>query len=122
MRNPYLSTKKKRETIALALEKLAAEHGASSVRRASSYSTRLLNVTISTGAYWVSINLDGNSGNNVFLGNWNTEGKARYPADFGFTINGSVNEYHFGKATTYAGTPEQLCAAIGAGLRRIATL
>jgi len=121
MRTKYLSTTAKREGVAARLASIAESLGATT-KRDSMMSSRRIVLRLHHGDYWVMISLDGDSRCEGFLGHWNTEHGARYPKNFGFTVHGSVNEYHYGKATTCVDTPEQFYAAIEAGLVRCVEL
>lgn len=57
------------------------------------------------GPYRVSGGFDGSAGGKrvgAFLGHWHTElgSGAKYPKTFGHTIGGTINQYHYAKATT----------------------
>lgn len=120
-----LSTKAKREAIAAQITEIAASEGAT-VRRDPStwaYAPRKILLRISINSYWVAISLDGDSYAGSFLAHWNTDGHiARYPDDFGFVVRGSVNTFHYGKATTCCDTLEQFYEAVRRGLARCKSL
>jgi hypothetical protein len=120
MRVKELSTKKKREGVAAQLAEIARSLNATCQHEEAIFDPRRIYLRLRLGDYWVAISLDGNSHCGGFLGHWNTEARARYPTDFGFTVHGSVNEFHYGKATTCCDTLPEFYAAIEAGLVRCA--
>lgn len=139
MRSKEVSTVKKREAIAARLTIIAAMNGATCERKSHD---REINLTLRIGHHYVAIGLDGNSTWGV-LGHWSIDGRrwiweseARgldapghwekqyapcFPPAFGFTVRGSVNEYHYCKATTCTEWP-RFFEAIDAGLAEIARL
>jgi len=119
-----LSTVKKRESIVAALICVASRHGAIVERDECISRDREIYLRIRLAQYYVAISLDRDSNCGAFLGHWNTDHNttARFPKDFGFTVQGSVNEYHYGKATTCVETLVRFYAAIEAGLTECAKL
>jgi hypothetical protein len=79
-------------------------------------------VMFAKGDYRLSVDLDGDLPIDCFLGHWYTRGAARYPQDFAATIRGTLNTYHYGKATTHAETFERLAQSIRAGFNALAHL
>lgn len=139
-RSKELSTVAKREAIASELSKIATLCGATVDREEVD---REINLVLRLGHHWVAISLDGDSTWGI-LGHWNIDGRRwisdtglfgwdepghweeqyapRFPGNFGFTVRGSVNEWHYSKATTCPNTLLQLYEAIGAGLSECARL
>lgn len=68
---------------------------------------REIYVVVQIGHYAVSMHFDGDSNVGAFLGHWHMDVTAPnwrdlpvYPRDFAGVIGGSMNEIHWGKATT----------------------
>lgn len=99
------STQAKRKSMMAAIKVMAEEVGAKVV--AERYVDHFgkpteASITLTMGNYRVMMDFDGKNDCRAWLGHWYTESHsdAKYPKDFGYVIGGTVNEYHFGKATT----------------------
>lgn len=113
------STKKAREKALAELKILAAENEASLEVDDLLSDGKHIHLTIAKGAYRVGITLDNIRGLDAFLGHWYTDYKAvaTYPKDFGYTVGGSINNYHWRKATTVQYTWDAFKEKIAAGLK-----
>lgn len=94
-----VSTKAKRSALAKSLKQIAVDNDATTE---ITESASALCLRITKGPYRVGIELNGKSQCDALLAHWYVDFKtdACYPADFGYTIHGSINPYHFRKATT----------------------
>lgn len=110
------STATKRKGLAEAIVAIAKDCGATCEIKQGALAPRALNVSATIGPRSVHMCFDGDSNVGAFLAHWCTHGAATFPRDFGCTIGGTVNKFHFGKATTCVDTPEQLIAHVRAGL------
>jgi hypothetical protein len=109
------ASKRGREQLVNRMRVLAAELGAGFEVRDGYCDRRERACTISGEGFSVFFHFTGGSPVHGYLAHWNTSGGVRFPGEFGFTIRGDVNEYHFCKATTCADTIEEFVAAIRAG-------
>lgn len=118
-------TKGGRESAARRITAIAAKHGAT-VERSNYGGPREVTLSLKLGDFGLLIHLDGASRVGAFLGHWHTNvapfRKVQYPRDFATTIGGSINEYHFRKATTCEETWRGFLRSIDDGLGRLASL
>lgn len=115
----YLSTKAKREALARELEAIAVENGAEFACKPCPLDPKSLRVAITNGPYTVHIDLDGSSQVGALMGHWVARNGARFPEWFG-RVAGSINTYHFHKATTCEDSPGLFKGTIGHCLYDIA--
>ena len=113
-------TQAKRERLASEVTRVAESCGATVTRGQTLEIEKgtLLRLDIAKGPYRLAIDFDGKSKVGAFLGHWHTEtrSEARYPADFGSTVKGTLNTFHFGKATTCEESWSHFVASVEAGL------
>lgn len=116
-----VSTKAKRANLAAQLAALALKHDAVCDIKPGYEPTELC-IALSLGPYRVTIALNGRSHVGAFLAHWHTEicSRATYPKSFGLIISGSINEYHYGKATTCEYDFGGLLRSLGDGLSALA--
>lgn len=112
------ATKDGRAKLVECMQAIALAHGATFKLSEVTWSPRDIGCTISLGDYRVNMHFDGASTVDAFLAHWfrDTSSQAKYPAHFGAICGGSVNNFHFGKATTCTDTFEEFRERIGAGL------
>ena len=116
------STAAKRKALASVILDVAAAHGADAeIVDWSEISPRELSVKISLGDYRCSVDFDGSSAVPGFLAHWHAGAftGAKYPRDFGHVCRGSVNTFHFGKATTCVDTFDELRVTLDRSLDRL---
>jgi hypothetical protein len=113
------ASKRGREQLVNRMQALAVELGAGFGSGPGMLGRRETNCTLSGEGFSVFFHFSAESKVGAYLGHWNAEKEVRFPKSFGSTIRGSVNEYHFGKATTCADTIEEFEAAIRAGFERM---
>ena len=108
-----MSTKAKRSKLVEAVKILAEKHGA-----IIEIDPRLrdIYVCLSLAPYHVSMDFDGSSRVGAFMGHWFTDEHATFPTNVGITCGGSINTFHYGKATTCEDTFEAFLSRLDAGL------
>lgn len=117
MRNKLVSTKDKRLKIANNIKSTAEKLGASITINEDPTE---ITISIKKGHYRISIDLDGKSHVYCFLAHWHTDRTGVvYPKNFDAIIGGSVNPYHYAKATTCEETEEGFLNSIENGLRAL---
>ena len=105
------STRAKRAACAKRLEDIATAKGATWRARHDGCS---IYVTLERDGVSVGVSLDGESRTQSFLAHWGSKRRLCY--SIAADIGGTVNPYHGLKATTFAGTFEDLLARIERGL------
>lgn len=107
------STKAKRRAIAKAIASIAEQTDASVEIKEG---PKAIDISVSKGPYRVMIGLDGRC--DFLSAHWHMDHKsdARYPDGFAGAIGGSVNQYHFRKATKFAESVDEFIASLKAGL------
>lgn len=95
------ATKKGRDICAAHVITMALRLGATFERK-DRPDHREIYLCLAYGPYRVSMHFEGGSQVGAFLGHWHTatSSAATYPKTFAVSIGGTVNEYHWGKATT----------------------
>jgi hypothetical protein len=109
------ASKRGREQLVNRMQALAAELGAAFECGDGWLGRREKNCTISGEGFSVFFQFSADSKVNAYLGHWNSKDGLRFPKSFGSAIGGSVNEYHFSKATTCVNAIDEFEAAIRAG-------
>lgn len=76
---------------------------------------------LSMGPYKLTVDIDGASSVGAFVVHWYMEPDElrQYPPYFDTDIGGTLNEYHFRKATSVATNVEELTRSIDGGLCRL---
>lgn len=116
-------TAKGRERCAAAVEDLAKRMGATGSRSPHyEHAPRRIQLELAFGPYRCSMSFDGDSNVGAFLGHWfvSIDSNARYPKAFGVAINGTVNTYHYSKATTCEGAFWTFLYSLEKGLATLA--
>jgi hypothetical protein len=115
------ATKAGRAALLVRTEKLASDHGAT-IERHEFEDPREIGLYLDLGPYRCMIHFEGGSFVGAFLGHWCTQlaSNAKYPKSF-WAI-GSLNEYHYGKATTCEDTADAFFAKLAQGLELLKPL
>src|SRR5258708_26245381 len=81
-----------------------------------------IDIGLALGPYLVNLSLNGKSNVGAFLGHWHTACKvdAHYPRTFAADIGGSINTFHYGKATTCEDSFGGLLRSLSYGLEALA--
>lgn len=121
-----LRTKKGREAFTSELLALCAKLGVSADREVDPHYPREIKVRIAIGHYRVTVDFDGEEKIDGFMANWYTDvcppnfrELPTYPRDFTCYNLGSINDYHWGKATTVVSTFEALLLAVERSVNRL---
>lgn len=116
------STKAKRTKAAARIADLAERLGVDCTIEPAPLGDRELWVRLAFGPYRCQTDLDGATACTAYLAHWHADHgdqEATYPADFGVTIGGTVNECHRRKATTFADDFDGLLASLQKGFERL---
>lgn len=111
------ATKKGRDICAARIIDLALRLGAT-FERDDRPAERKIYLCLAYGPYRVSMHFEGGSQVGAFLGHWHTvtSSNATYPKTFAISIGGTINEYHWGKATTCQWTFDGFLRSLECGL------
>lgn len=103
------------------IEALAAKYGAT-IEFHEFNAPREIGLDLVFGPYRCMIHFDGGSKVGAFLGHWHVDHKsaATYPVTFGADIQGTINTYHYSKATTCAHSWHAFIWSIENGLAALA--
>ncbi len=107
------STAQKREALFDAIQHLASRYGA---EVSSHKEPREIFMCLSVGPYRVTMDFSGFSKVGAFLGHWFTVGDAKFPKNFGVTIGGTINEFHYEKATSCESNFDDFLVSLEDGL------
>jgi len=115
------ATKAGRAAMVAAIQALAAEIGVA-CEVGASLSPRSARLSLSHGPYSVGMHFAGGSKVGAFLGHWcvhYSDKEARFPDGFGMIVCGTMNNYHYRKATTCVDSFDLFCAAIRGGFAKL---
>jgi hypothetical protein len=115
------ATDKSRKKLLARINELAGSLGAT-VKLHEFNGPREIGLTIKLGPYRCMVEFEGGSHVGAFLGHWHTEmaSSVKYPRNFASTIQGSLNEYHFGKATSCEDTFDGFLRSLSNGFAALA--
>lgn len=115
------ATATSRENLARQVSDLAKRMGAKFERRDGFWAERSISVYLSFGPYRCAADFTAGDKCGAFLGSWYTATKseATYPVTFAADINGTINTYHYSKATTCANSFETFLVSIERGLESL---
>lgn len=111
------ATKKGRDICAARVITMALRLGAT-FERDDRPAEREIYICLAYGPYRASMHFEGGSKVGAFLGHWHTatSSNAAYPKTFAVSIGGTINEYHWSKATTCERTFEGFLRSLECGL------
>ncbi|MBS4046555.1 MAG: hypothetical protein KG075_09465 [Alphaproteobacteria bacterium] len=106
-----------RKTLVSQMRALAAEYGADFEARPDG---RGFHITIRLPGAMVCEWVDACTAKvGAFLGHWVADRNRKFVPGFGAVIGGSLNTFHFGKATTHAYVSDRYLALLRAGLAAV---
>jgi hypothetical protein len=119
--------KKNRALFAAEVKALADRLGATCrIEAEGRLRKRETRVVVQVGHYAVSMHFDGESSVNTFLGHWHMDVSGPnwrdlpvYPKDFAGVIGGSMNEIHWGKATSFEQGFDGFLVSLERGIERL---